>query len=153
MTNGLTDLDRQLIQELIENPLASAKTLSASLGSSQSTIGRRIATLTEEGVIKVTVRKDFETEGAVFPVHLDIYVAHGFATKVAKQLSECDEAKNIIVCAGRPEVSVRLALRNQDHFADFLRSTIAAINGIERVETLTVLRVDRYRLNYARIDR
>jgi DNA-binding Lrp family transcriptional regulator len=153
MTNGLSDLDLQLIRELIKDPLASAKTLAATLGSSQSTIGRRIATLTEEGIIKVTARKDFETEGAFFPVHLDIYVAHGSAGKVAKQLSECREAKNIIMCAGRPEVSVRLAMRDQNHFSDFLRTTIARIKGIERVETLTVLRVDRYRLSYARIDR
>ncbi|MBX3705365.1 MAG: Lrp/AsnC family transcriptional regulator [Pseudomonadales bacterium] len=149
----MSELDLQLIQELIKDPLASAKALATSLGASQSTIGRRIATLTEEGVIKVTVRKDFETEGAHFPVHLDVYVAHGCAAKVARRLSKCDEAKNIILCAGRPEICVRLAMRDQNHYADFLRSTIASIDGIERVETLTVLKVDRYRLSYARIDR
>ena len=142
--NKLAELDRQLVEALVKDPLESNKNLAHQLGTSQANIARRINPLTEDGVLRVTVQEEFEAAGIHFMAHVDVYVATGEINSVAKALCELPQVTSCLLTAGTPEILVRIGAKNQKHFADFLNTEIASIQGIERIETLTVLEVPKY---------
>ena len=147
----LTELDKQLIEALVEDPLESNKNLAHRLATSQANIARRINQLVEDGVLRVTVQEEFEAAGFHFMAHLDVYVSKGETDSVANALCELPQVTSCLLTAGAPEILARIGARNQKHFADFLNTEIASIPGIERIETLTVLEVPKYNVWHARI--
>ena len=149
----LTELDRELIDALVKNPLESNKNLAHQLGTSQGNVAKRINQLAQDGVLRVTVQEEFEAAGFNFTAHLDVYVSKGQTNSVAAALCELPQVTSCLITAGAPEILARIGARSQKHFADFLNTEIASIQGIERIGTLTVLEVKKYDVWHARIDR
>ena len=152
MAEELAELDLRIIEALIKEPRRSYRSLGEDLDVSQQYIARRVSFLIENEILRITVQKDFEAAGAHFPAHVDVYVAHGRKEDVAQALAGLDEVTNCLITAGRPEVIIRTATRNQKHFVEFMQTKVTAIEGIERTETLTVLNIEKYNLHYASID-
>ena len=140
----LTDLDRRLIEALVEDPLESNKNLAKQLETSQANVAMRLSQLAEDGVLRVTVQEEFEAAGFSFAAHLDVYVSKGEVNSVANALSRFPQVTSCLLTAGTPEILARIGTRNQKQFADFLNTEVASIRGIERIETLTVLEVEKY---------
>jgi len=149
----LAELDRQLVEALVKDPLESNKNLAHQLGTSQANIARRINQLTEDRALRVTVQEEFAAAGIHFMAHVDVYVASGEINSVANALCALPQVTSCLITAGTPEILVRIGARNQKHFADFLNTEIASIQGIERIETLTVLEVPKYNVWHASIVR
>jgi len=149
--SNLSKLDKLLIEALVKDPLESNKNLAHQLGTSQPYIARRISQLAEDGVLRVTVQEEYEAAGFNFMAHLDVYVSKGKIDSVANALCELPQVISCIVTAGAPEILARIGARNQKKFAEFLNTEIASVQGIERIETLTVLEVPKYNVWIARI--
>ena len=152
MAEELAELDLKIIEALIEDPRRSYRSLGEDFDVSQQFVARRVNILIENDILRITVQKDFEAAGAHFPAHVDVYVTHGRKEDVAQALAGLDEVTNCLITAGRPEVIIRTATRNQKHFVEFMQNKVTAIEGIERTETLTVLNIEKYNLHYASID-
>ena len=149
--SNLTELDRRLIEALVKDPLESNKSLAQQLGTSQANVARRISQLAEDGVLRVTVQEEFEAAGFYFTAHLDVYVSKGKVNNVASALCKLPQVTSCLLTAGSPEILARIGAQDQKQFAQFLNEEVASIRGIERIETLTVLEVEKYNVWHASI--
>ncbi|MFF7791576.1 Lrp/AsnC ligand binding domain-containing protein [Streptomyces sp. NPDC007991] len=142
MENALDDDDLDLVAALQRAPRAPLSLLAQALGVSASTVGRRLARLESNRLLRVIGQVDLSVSGEGTPWHVWVAAAPGQAVEVARRLVALPEAAHVAVTAGQAEVYCVVQPARRTDARDLLTRRIATLPGIRSARTELVLRAD-----------
>lgn len=136
----LDDADLDLVAALQVAPRAPLSALAEVLGSSASTVGRRLARLAEERLLRVIGQVEWPMLAEGNPMHIWVATAPGQAWEVARQLSELPEIPFVATTTGRADVYCSLHATRRDRARELLMTRIPSVPGVRSAHTELVLR-------------
>ncbi|MYS92100.1 MULTISPECIES: Lrp/AsnC family transcriptional regulator [Streptomyces] len=142
MENALDDDDLDLVAALQRAPRAPLSLLAQALGVSASTVGRRLARLESNRLLRVIGQVDLSVTGEGTPWHVWVAAAPGRALDVARGLVELPEAAHVAVTAGQADVYCVVQPARRAEARDLLTRHIATLPGVRSTRTELVLRAD-----------
>lgn len=142
MENALDDDDLDLVAALQRAPRAPLSLLAQALGVSASTVGRRLARLESNRLLRVIGQVDLSVTGESTPWHVWVSAAPGRAVDVARRLVELPEAAHVAVTAGQADIYCVVQPARRAGARDLLTRRIAGIPGVRSTRTELVLRAD-----------
>jgi DNA-binding Lrp family transcriptional regulator len=126
----LTETDRKIFSELSNNGRESYHAIGNRLGVSESLIRQRVKRATDAGVLSINALVNPASLGADVLVWVGLKSSKGRAAKLADTLAAWPTASYVAMTAGRFDVFVELACRNEDE----LIRELEAISGLDLVE-------------------
>lgn len=140
----LDELDRKLVALLQENAHLTNREIAARLGSSESTIRRRIDRLLEQGVFKiVAVASPFSLGYSVIAI-LGLQIDRTRQDEIEQALHAMPELRFIGLTLGSYDLMVEAWFRSNDDLLAFMSEKLNRVEGIRRVESWQVLKLAKY---------
>ncbi|MGD2201299.1 MAG: Lrp/AsnC family transcriptional regulator [Candidatus Bathyarchaeota archaeon] len=135
----IDDLDRQIIELLMEDSRFSYREMAKQLGVSHANISSRVKRLEEEGVIRgYTVVTDPETLD-LYPLCLRISAKAGAdLSEIGKSIASLDRAQVVMRVSGECEL-LALAMCSDRTEAINLLQEVSMISGVDKAESHVVL--------------
>ena len=137
----IDQLDRQLIRCLQENPRERYAVIARQLGTSESTVKRRIETLFESGAIVMSVLPDLYALGFRTSAVIGLKANLDESRRIAKELTMLPEVTYVALTTGRYDIVFHAAARALDELQDFLADRIAPMKGIRDTEIMVMPRM------------
>lgn len=140
---NLDDLDKRLIAELQMNGDRPHAELARLLGSSKSTVTRRIQRLISEGVIRIVAVVDANMIGLSTSALIGLNVDPKYIDSVLEQLGAKPEVHLLALVTGRYDIVAVIAVASPKELAHFVREEIVSIEGVRASETLLALELKK----------
>jgi len=148
--SGLDDTDRQLIGLLQESARRSNAELASKLGLSESSVRRRIARLIQDDYIKIVAVADPLKIGYPIVAIIGLQCLPSSVEEVQAQLRDLDEFRFIGMTIGTYDFVAEAWFQSVQDLQAFIRQRLAAIPGIQKIETGHVLKMIRYQYDWGR---
>lgn len=148
---SINDVDRVIIRRLQEDGRLPVSTLARELDLPISTVNRRLNHLIKDGLLKIVAIPDYQELG------LPIHVIMGIQCDVAKgeqtgeALSTFEEVRWVAMTAGKFDFLIEAFFASNDHFGRFLTRKVGLIPGIQRTETISVVRLIKNRFEWSEL--
>ncbi|MFK4189913.1 Lrp/AsnC family transcriptional regulator [Streptomyces sparsogenes] len=150
-TPRLDDADLDLVAALQVAPRAPLSALAEVLGASASTLGRRLARLEDERLLRVIGQVDWPMLAEGHPLHVWVATDPGKAREVARHLAELPEVPFVATTTGRSDVYCSLHAARRDRARELLMERIPSVPGVRSAHSELVLRAatksDAWRLH------
>ncbi|MEU9795217.1 Lrp/AsnC family transcriptional regulator [Streptomyces sparsogenes] len=150
-TPRLDDADLDLVAALQVAPRAPLSALAEVLGASASTLGRRLARLEDERLLRVIGQVDWPMLAEGHPLHVWVATDPGRAREVARHLAELPEVPFVATTTGRSDVYCSLHAARRDRARELLMTHIPSVPGVRSAHSELVLRAatksDAWRLH------
>ena len=140
LSTKANEIDFRLIRELQNDSRQKHTALAKKLGLSESTVRRRIARLARKNMVRFTVFLIPESLGFLVSANIGCNVKPSKIDEVADQIASLDIFYSVSIVAGRYDIMASGYFKSVDHVYEVIRKEIVAIKGIERVETLIILK-------------
>jgi len=141
---NLDDLDKRLIAEMQKNggdcPHAQ---LARSLGTSKSTVTRRIKRLVNEGVVRIVAVVDADMIGLSTSALIGLNVDPKYIDSILEELGAKPQVHLLALVTGRYDIVAVIAVASSKELAHFVREEIVSIEGIRASETLLALELKK----------
>lgn len=131
------NLDYEIIQALHKNARVAASEIARKTGANERTIRKRIERLLQEDVIRLTAILNPLAFGYITAADIFIQVAPERETEVINALMAMPEVTYVAFGQGTNEISIEARFKDNDAFREFIRATLAKMEGVS---------VDRYAL-------
>ena len=141
MRDTFDDIDRKLIALLQENDRLSLADLSTATGSASSTINDRIKRLVRNGVI-TGFHARLSSEALGFVLLGFVLVGWSDPKVEPKFIARIRESADVLEChhiTGAWNYLLKVRVRTTRDLEAFLASTVKAIEGVQRTDTMIVL--------------
>jgi DNA-binding Lrp family transcriptional regulator len=137
----IDDIDRKIINLLIDNGRLSYVELAEEVGLSRVAVRERVNQLLEAGVIeKFTVVVDSEKFGKTVSAFFEIEVEPSSLEKVALELAENPNVASIYQMTGPSTLHTHVLVDNNMALQKFINENLYALPGILRVESQILLK-------------
>ena len=141
----IDDLDNQIIKVLGSDGRMSNAGIARNLGVSEGTVRRRLNIMKEQGIIDVKVVlspaiSDLESEAIV-----GIKVPLASIRQVVFELYKIEEIRWINITSGSFDIFVNVTAKSLSDLLSLLHNRIGKIEGVDRVETFTILEISKDR--------
>ncbi|MGC7094447.1 Lrp/AsnC family transcriptional regulator [Amycolatopsis lurida] len=147
----LNEADLDLVAALQVAPRASAAVLAEALDMSASTVGRRLARLAEQRILRVIGQVEWSARAEGNPRHVWVTTQPGAAGRVAHALAQLPEAQLVAETSGRSDVYLAAHLRDRAQARELLTERIPGVPGVAGTHSELVLRAltraDSWRLH------
>ncbi|MDA3629249.1 Lrp/AsnC family transcriptional regulator [Saccharopolyspora sp. WRP15-2] len=137
---ALDDLDLDLVSALQEAPRAPINALADAVGSSPTTVGRRLQRMHAEQVLRVIGQLDWTLVSDTHPRHVWITTAPGRLQDVARQVAEIPEAQYVAMATGRADVYCTVRPLGRDSVKDLLTQRLPSVPGVVSTQSDLVLK-------------
>ncbi|MFC3995284.1 Lrp/AsnC family transcriptional regulator [Nocardiopsis sediminis] len=137
---SLDDLDLDLVAALQRAPRAPINVLADVLGSSASTIGRRLHRLQAEHLLRVVGQVDWAVFSDANPRHVWLRTDPGRSVGVAQRLAERPETQLVALTSGEADVYCVVHPTGRDQVRDLLTRVIPSVEGVRSTQSDLVLR-------------
>lgn len=137
----LDDLNRRLVVELQKDAYETHAELARRLGTSKTTVTRRIQRLLGEGVIRIVAVPDPRKLGLNVSALIGLSVDLKAIDAICDQLSAKPQVQMVAVIAGRYDIIISVALASTEELANFVTHELATIDGVRDSETLMAMEV------------
>ncbi|MFF7162972.1 Lrp/AsnC family transcriptional regulator [Streptomyces sp. NPDC008086] len=135
----LDDDDLDLVAALQHAPRAPLSLLAEALGVSASTVGRRLARLESDRLLRVIGQLDWSVSGEGHPWHVWVTAEPGAAPEVARRLAELPGTTLVAVTAGTTDVYCSVLPERRADVRDLLTRGIPATPGVRSARSELVL--------------
>ncbi len=142
------ELDREIIDLLRRDGRMSTQDIAKALGSSSSTIRRRIRLLEEAGVMRVVAVTDFAAAGYDLLLAIGIEVENRNAEAVGRELAELPEVFSVNLTTGPHDLEILVAAQSFAQLAVFLHEEVSQVDGIGRLTPALTVEVYKYQSDY-----
>ncbi|MDD5095208.1 MAG: Lrp/AsnC family transcriptional regulator [Dehalococcoidia bacterium] len=149
---GVDDLDLLLVKELELDARQSNPSLAKKLGTSSTTIHRRVQRLIDAGTITIAARPEPLVLGFSTRALMGITVRPGKSDAVAGYLAPYRCVRAIRLIAGRYDALLTLFFRSQEELLGFISEELGKIPDLMDAETMAVLKVVKSSWMYLRGD-
>jgi Lrp/AsnC family transcriptional regulator, regulator for asnA, asnC and gidA len=148
MSREIDPLDEQIISMLQQDGRRTAAEIARALNVPRATIHRRIDGLVSEGFM--TIRAYANSQKIGLPVHVwfEICVALDHVMDVSRALQEAKELRWIGIVSGRCSILAEGYFTSPRRLQTFLAERLAHLPGIQTVETLHVLSLEKFNFDW-----
>ena len=129
--DGLDELDRKIVQLLIENARISYSDIGEEIGISRVAVKARIQALEQKGIIEeyTTVINPQKISGAV-SCYFEIETTPGCLSTVAEILNQNDTVTQIYRVTGKDKLHVHAVAASAEGMENFLHTVIDPLPGV-----------------------
>ena len=131
------NMDYEIIQALHENARVAASEIARKTGANERTVRKRIERLLNENVVRLTAILNPLAFGYITAADIFIQVEPEREAAVIDALMGMPEVTYVAFGQGTNEVSIEARFKDNDAFREFIRTTLASMEGVT---------VDRYAL-------
>ncbi|QIS11006.1 Lrp/AsnC family transcriptional regulator [Nocardia arthritidis] len=139
----LDDVDLDLVAALQLAPRAPVNVLAEVIGSSPSTITRRMTRLREENLLRVIGRLDWPLFATAYPRLVWLRCLPGQVHEVAARIAELPQVQTIIVTTGSADLYCSVYPLIGTDVLDLLTRRLPGLPGLVSVESQLVLRAEK----------
>ena len=139
----LDDLDMRLIAELQNSGYRAHVELARTLGSSKSTITRRIRRLIAHGVVRIVAAVDANMIGLNTSALIGLNVEPKQTYSILETLDSKSQVHMLATVTGRYDIVAVIAVGSSRELADFVKNDILTIEGVRSSETLLALEMKK----------
>ncbi|WP_372444225.1 Lrp/AsnC family transcriptional regulator [Amycolatopsis magusensis] len=147
----LNEADLDLVAALQVAPRASVAVLADALGMSSSTVGRRLARLEEQRILRVIGQVEWAARAEGNPRHVWVTTRPGSVGEVAHALAQLPEAQLVAETSGRSDVYLAVHDTDRARARELLTERIPSVPGVAGTHSELVLRAltraDSWRLH------
>lgn len=136
--SSLDEQDRMLMHLLQEDARASLQRLAEATGMSPSTVRRRIERLLETETIRLVAVPTWTKLGLYFSAFVALSVELPRLRAVGNELAAMDEICFVALMTGSYDLFAQVVLPLNADFVRFVTQRIAAISGIQDIQTFMV---------------
>lgn len=138
--SGLDDIDRRIVERLIQNARISYSELGAEVGLSRVAASARVAALEKRGVIEeyTTIINPQKVSGAV-SCYFEVETIPTQLEKVTEILNSCDTVTQIYRVSGRSKLHVHAVAADQQELEEFLTNVMDVLPGVTSISTNIIL--------------
>jgi DNA-binding Lrp family transcriptional regulator len=148
---GVDDLDLRIIAELEVDGRRPVVEIARVLGVPNSTVQRRLEALIRNRVIMIAPFADSAKLGLPIHVHLNLNVDLAFYQEVLEAVVALAEVRWVAVTTGPADVVAEGFFASPEHLHQFIKTKLAPIRGITKVETAIILNVAKFTFHWAAI--
>jgi len=141
------ELDLAIIRELETDPIQNNIDLVRKLGINRVTLSKRIQTLLDHNIIRVSALVNPFAVGYQVHAVLLIKARPGRINSSATLLASLNEITALIITAGSYDMIAHAFFRDAGHMSEFIKDQVGCIDGIIRVETMIVLEIKKMLLS------
>jgi len=141
------ELDLAIIRELETDPIQTNLDLVSKLGINRVTLSKRIQTLLDHNIIRVSTLVNLFAMGYQVHAVLLIKARPGQINASATLLASLNEITHLIITAGAYDMIAHAFFRDAGHMSEFTKDQMGRIDGIIRVETMLVLEIKKMLLS------
>jgi len=134
------ETDFRLIRELQRDSRQNYTKMAEKLGLSESTVRRRVTKLAVNNMVTFTIFLNPEALGFPISAIIGCNVRPKDIDQVADKLSQIDFLYSVAIVAGRYDIITSGYFKSVDHVYEVIREQVTTINGIEKVETIIMLK-------------
>ncbi|QKY68819.1 Lrp/AsnC family transcriptional regulator [Lentibacillus sp. CBA3610] len=143
------DIDKKLLEELVEDGRASYVELSEKVGISRVAVKDRINNMKEKGIIEkfsvvINSEKVGKTVSAFFEVDVEPYQFQ----EVAQNLADHPNVASIYQMTGPSTLHMHVLVEDFVKLENFINSELYSVKGITRVESSVILKRFKSRTGY-----
>lgn len=148
MSRDIDELDERIISFLQVDGRRPAAEIARELGIPRATVSRRIESLTNEGV--VTIRAYANSHKIGLPIHVWIVlrVSLDQIVPASKALSSLKELRWVGTVSGGSNLLIEGFFSSSQHIHAFFTERLARISGIQQIETLHVLSLEKFTFDW-----
>ena len=146
-------IDLQIIETLRQDGRTPNKSIAKLLNVSETTIASRIRAMTERNVMRVTLQRDIYSLGYQFQGFLDLYVAGGKVSDVARDVSTIDGVLAVAVYLGSPDILVSFGACDREDLSRIVNRDVAKVPGIERIDSYVALDIRKFESSYVALEK
>jgi Lrp/AsnC family transcriptional regulator for asnA, asnC and gidA len=148
---GLSELDLRIVGYLRRNGRTTSIEIGRWLGVPETTVRAHVRSLEDEGVLQVVGRPNPYHFGFTFQVILALTFEFGAAKTASHHLLALPEVTACSLVTGRFDVLATAFLRSREDL-DMLLGRLEAVPGVQKCETLVVLRVYKAMMGRTGVD-
>lgn len=137
-------LDQEIIALLRQDGRMSTQGLAKRLGSTPSTVRKRIRSLEENGVMRVVAVTDFAAAGFDLLLAIGIEVEDRNPEAVGLELAELPEVFSVNLTTGPNDLEILVAAQSFEQLATFLHEEVSQVDGIGRLAPALAVKVYKY---------
>jgi Lrp/AsnC family transcriptional regulator for asnA, asnC and gidA len=138
------DIDREIIRLLQRDGRSSNTEIGRALGLTETTIRKRIARLTSEGLVSIVAVPTPEAVGMTTSAIIGISVQLADLHSVSEALVACPEVRYVGLSTGRYDVMIEAFFDDHEHLLEFISTRLGAMPGVTSVETSLILKVAKF---------
>jgi Lrp/AsnC family transcriptional regulator, regulator for asnA, asnC and gidA len=146
----LDDIDRRIISLLQNSSRGTNTEIAAKVGLSESSVRRRISRLLDEDYIKLVAVADPLKIGYPIVAIIGLQCLPSAVDQVELRLADLNEFRFIGMTIGTYDFVAEAWFESLESLRGFVRGRLAAIPGIQRIETVHVLKMVRYLYDWGR---
>lgn len=148
MTRDIDELDEQIIGQLQIDGRRPAAEIARELGVPRATVRRRIECLTGEGVISIRAYAHSQKIGLPIHIWIVLRVSLDRVVAAAEALSSFKELRWVGVVSGGSNILAEGFFSTSQHAHAFFTQRLASVSGIQQVETLHVLSLEKFAFDW-----
>ena len=148
MSRNIDDLDEQIIAQLQLDGRRPAAEIARELGIPRATVRRRIESLTSDGIITIRAYANAQEIGLPIHVWIVLRVSLDRIVPAARALSGFKELRWVGVVSGGSNILTEGFFSSTQHAHAFFTQRLATVPGIQQVETLHVLSLEKFAFDW-----
>ncbi|MFE5702290.1 Lrp/AsnC family transcriptional regulator [Rhodococcus koreensis] len=141
-TTELSAIDVKIVQELSIDGRVPLRTVAENITESEVLVRRRLKRMTDAGLLRITAVTNPATSGLNAGASVAVQLGPGASARVvAEKLSAVPAVNYIALCAGGADIFFEFLARDEGELGVLLDEQIRPIEGIQRLETFTYLKL------------
>jgi DNA-binding Lrp family transcriptional regulator len=138
---ALDSLDYALMKELQTDARQNSRRLAQKLGTSQSTVLRKIQALQSGGVMRITALTNPLALGYEGVASIGMKFDPARVDEGAKVIGSYRNVQTVAICAGRYDIIAWAVFRELGDLSNFITLELGSVPGLQHVETMTSLKI------------
>ena len=138
---ALDPLDFALMKELQADARQNSRRLAQKLGTSQSTVLRKIQALQSDGVMRIATLTNPLVLGYEGVASIGMEFDPAEVEEGAKVIGAYRNVQTVAVCAGRYDIIAWVMFRELSDLSNFITLELGSVHGLQHSETMTSLKI------------
>ncbi len=138
---GVDEMDLDIIKELENDALASNAEIGERIGTSPTTVSRRIQRLLDRRIIAITTIPDPFAFGYEIQATLMINTNGGKVNEVAEKLIDLPNVQYVIITTGKYDIFAMSIFQSSEDMFSFVTDELGRIPNLVAAETMTGLKI------------
>jgi Lrp/AsnC family transcriptional regulator, regulator for asnA, asnC and gidA len=144
----LDDADLRIIDQLVRDGRTNSRAMVDAVGLTEETVGTRIRSLVDRGIIDITAIFDWYAAGYHWDFWVFVRCEPGPLDVTSQDLIALDEVISVQRVFGRVDLIAHVFCTDRSHMENFLSATLPRVSGIRDAEVLmsidTVKRLQQF---------
>lgn len=140
----MDDRDRQILACLREDGRMANTRIAERIGVTERTVRKRLERLTGKQGLRIVPVVDPDLIGLDTCIYVGLKVERTLLRSVAARIAAMPEVRYLAHVSGQWDLLAEAFLGSREHLAEFLLTEIGSLEGVSSVDTINVLRIEKF---------